>query len=218
MANLHSGPDEIRFRLQAGLYVAASGLNLTRPAGTRLYGILMNIFILNTGRCGSTTFIQACRHIVNFSAGHESRLRMIGPERLAYPDRHIEADNRLSWFLGRLDRAYGDEAYYVHLSREREAAAESFARRADFGIMKAYREGILLEGKVDQTALDIAHDYLDTVEANIKLFLKDKPNQMAFSLARARDDFSAFWRWIGAEGDLDKALLEWDSRYNASAE
>jgi len=178
----------------------------------------MNIFILNTGRCGSTTFIQACRHIVNFTSGHESRSRMIGPERLSYPDRHIEADNRLSWFLGRLDRAYGSDAYYVHLGRERKATAASFARREGFGIMKAYREGILLEGKTDQTALDIAHDYIDTVEANIALFLRDKPNQMTFSLEQAREDFSVFWRWIGAEGDLEQALLEWGSRYNASAE
>jgi hypothetical protein len=176
----------------------------------------MNIFILNTGRCGSTTFIQACRSIANFSAGHESRIHLIGAERLAYPDRHIEADNRLSWLLGRLDQAYGAAAFYVHLSREREATAASFARRREFGIMKAYREGILLEGEAGQSDHDLACDYIDTVEANIALFLRDKPNQMAFSLENARADFMAFWRRIGAQGDLDLALSEWDSRYNAS--
>ncbi len=178
----------------------------------------MNIFILNTGRCGSTTFIQACRHITNFSAGHESRVRSIGPERLAYPDQHIEADNRLSWFLGRLDAAYGDAAYYVHLGREREATAASFAWREGFGIMKAYREGILLEGEAGQSALDVAHDYLATVEANIELFLRNKTHTMDFRLEQARDQFATFWRWIGAEGDLERALLEWESRYNASTE
>jgi hypothetical protein len=176
----------------------------------------MNIFILNTGRCGSTTFIKACRHIANFSAGHESRIRMIGAERLAYPGRHIEADNRLSWFLGRLDQAYGDAGWYVHLTREREATATSFARRQQFGIMKAYREGVLLEGEAGQSAHDLACDYIDTVEANIALFLKDKTRQMAFSLETAQADFTTFWRWIGAQGDLDAALAEWDSRYNAS--
>jgi hypothetical protein len=177
----------------------------------------MNVFILNSGRCGSTTFYQACRHIDNFTAGHETRVRLIGPDRLAYPDRHIEADNRLSWLLGRLDLAYGDSAWYVHLTREREATAASFARREGFGIMKAYREGILLEGGPGLTALDFAYDYLDTVEANIGLFLKDKRRTMAFSVEQAREDFSAFWRWIGAEGDLEKALSEWDNSYNASA-
>lgn len=177
----------------------------------------MNVFILNSGRCGSTTFIQACRHMTNFSAGHESRLTKIGSERLAYPDRHIEADNRLCWLLGRLDEAYGDGAFYVHLQREREATAASFARRMDFGIMKAYRDGILLEGEPGQSDLDIARDYLDTVEANICRFLRDKPQQMAFRLEQAKADFTLFWQRIGAEGDLQAALAEWDVRHNASA-
>lgn len=177
----------------------------------------MNVFILNSGRCGSTTFIQACRHIANYTAGHETRVRLIGAGRLAYPDNHIEADNRLSWLLGRLDRAYGDAARYVHLTRAREATAESFARRAEFGIMKAYREGILLDGEAGQSPHDLALDYLDTVEANIGLFLRDKTHKMAFRLEQAQDDFRSFWQWIGAEGDLDGALAEWATCYNASA-
>lgn len=183
------------------------------PAGS---SCSMNVFILNSGRCGSSTFIQACRHITNFTAGHESRVHKTGPERLAYPDRHIEADNRLSWLLGRLEHSYGDEAYYVHLRREREAAAASFSRREGFGIMKAYREGILLEGEAGLTAREVALDYLDTVEANIGLFLKDKRNRMTFRLENATRDFRAFWQWIGAEGDMERALLEWQTRFNAS--
>ena len=178
----------------------------------------MNVFILNSGRCGSSTFIQACRHITNFSAGHETRVRLVGPQRLAYPDRHIEADNRLSWLLGRLEQAYGNRAFYVHLQREREATAASFARRIGFGIMKAYREGILLESEAGQSDLDLARDYLDTIDANIALFLRDKHNQMHFRLEHAKDDFKRFWHWIGAEGDVVKALAEWDIRHNASSE
>lgn len=176
----------------------------------------MNVFILNSGRCGSSTFVQACRHITNFSAGHETRLRLIGSERLAYPDNHIEADNRLSWLLGRLDRRYGDRAFYVHLDRDHAAVAASFAKRKDYGIMKAYREGILLEGEPGQSAEDVARDYLDTIEANIALFLKDKSNWMSFRLERAREDFTEFWQRIDARGDLAAALAEWATRYNAS--
>ena len=179
----------------------------------------MNVFILNTGRCGSTTFIQACRHITNYSAGHESRVQLLGAERLAYPANHIEADNRLSWLLGRLDAAYGDRAYYVHLTRDRSAVAESFARRAEFGIMKAYREGILLhEGAAGVSPAAVARDYIDTVETNLALFLKDKHNTMEFRLESAKADFTRFWTWIGAEGELDAALAEWEVRHNASAE
>ena len=177
----------------------------------------MNIFILNSGRCGSTTFIQACQHIDNFSALHESRSGLIGSARLDYPDNHIEADNRLSWFLGRLDEKYGNDAFYVHLSREREATARSFARRSEFGIMQAYREGILLELQGTPSADDVALDYLETIEANIRTFLKDKSQQMEFRLENAAENFREFWQHIGAAGDLDAALAEWQTRYNASS-
>ncbi len=176
----------------------------------------MNVFVLNSGRCGSTTFIAACRHIRNFSAGHESRVQLLGEARLAYPPRHIEADNRLSWMLGRLDRIYGKDASYVHLGRAPEAVAASFARRTGFGILKAYHEGILLREGTPTDPLALALDYLDTVETNIALFLKDKPRVMTVRMETARDDFSRFWHWIGAEGDLDAALAEWNVRHNAS--
>src|SRR5438132_14275765 len=116
----------------------------------------MNVFVLCTGRCGSQTFIKACSHLSNYSSAHESRMPLLGPERLRYPINHIEADNRLSWLLGRLDKAYADEAFYVHLIRDEEAVAASFVRRYDSGIMQAYRDpGILmgLSKHADPTAL-----------------------------------------------------------------
>lgn len=178
----------------------------------------MNVFVLNTGRCGSLTFIRACSHISNYSAGHESRISVAGPGRLAYPEQHIEADNRLSWLLGRLDEAYGDRAFYVHLSRNVQGVADSFVRRADFGIMKAYREGILMGGQPGLSARDVALDYIETVEANIRLFLRGRPNTMRFSLEDAAADFPVFWNRIGATGDLDRATGVWSVSHNASGE
>ncbi len=175
----------------------------------------MNIFVLNTGRCGSTTFIKACQHITNFTSAHESRIDTIGDQRLAYPDNHIEADNRLSWFLGRLDKQYGDNAFYVHLLRDTQDTAASFARRSDFGIMKAYAEGIVL-GEEKHGATDLAQDYIETVESNIELFLKDKTNKLEVRIESAKEDFKVFWEAISAQGDLDRALQEWDVNYNAS--
>ncbi len=146
---------------------------------------------------------------------HESRATLTGVQRLAYPENHIEADNRLCWILGRLDQQYGNDAFYVHLTRDRSASANSFVRRTGFGIMKAYREGILLGGE-QQTDQAIAYDYLDTIESNISLFLRDKSNRMDFRLETAETDFAHFWQRIGAAGDLEKALTEWQTRYNAS--
>lgn len=176
----------------------------------------MNIFILNTGRCGSMTLIEACKHITNYTSAHESLCTNIGELRLYYPENHIEADNRLCWLLGRLDQAYGNDAFYVHLQRDKYATAESFTHRDGIGIMQAYREGILMDYENKFSAHDIASDYIDTAEANIRLFLKYKTNTMNLRLESARDDFIQLWNNIQAEGDLQAALSEWDTQYNAT--
>ena len=176
----------------------------------------MNVFVLCTGRCGSTTFVEACGHIRNYSAAHESRSGLVGGGRLDYPPRHIEADNRLSWFLGWLERAYGDGAFYVHLKRDELATARSFARRYGSGIIDAYRTGILLGGPPHPDPLRVCLDYYETVNANIEAFLKDKTKKVGVSLENAKEDFQNFWELVGAEGDLPAALSEWDKIYNAS--
>lgn len=176
----------------------------------------MNVFILNTGRCGSTTFIKACQHISNYSSAHESLSMCTGEDRLAYPSQHIEADNRLSWFLGRLDQVYGDDAFYVHLSRDRQQTINSFCKRENMGIMQAYKQGILLGAGDVSTMADIAADYIDTVESNISFFLKDKTHKMNFRLQDAMEDFTRFWWKIDAKGDFQLALDEWKVNYNAS--
>ncbi len=176
----------------------------------------MNVFILNSGRCGSTTFIKACQHITNYTAAHESLLSNTGPQRFDYPGNHIEADNRLSWLLGRLDNKYANNAFYVHLTRNNNDVATSFSKRINFGILKAYEQGILMHERHLLPAEDIAKDYIETVESNIKLFLKDKSNKMDISIETVKTDFTQFWGNIGAEGDLEKALKEWDIKHNAT--
>lgn len=177
----------------------------------------MNVFVLGTGRCGTSTFVAACRHFTNFTAGHETRARKVGAERLAYPEHHIEADNRLSWLLGRLDAAFGREAFYVHLLRDPEAVAASYATRWKEGVgtlPAAYQRGILHQSPEDR--LDICRDLVATVTANVETFLRDKPLQMTMHLESIGDEFPAFCRAIGAEGDLKAAVAEWSSRYNAT--
>ncbi len=53
---------------------------------------------------------------------------------------------------------------------------------------------------------------------NIRCFLRDKAHAMEVRVERAHEDFRTFWRWIGAEGNLDAALAEWDVRHNESHE
>jgi hypothetical protein len=178
----------------------------------------MNVFVLCTGRCGSSTFIEACHHIANYSSAHESRSSLLGAERLAYPARHIEADNRLSWLLGRLDATYGDRAFYVHLQRNHQDTAASFVKRYAGGIIKAYRgSGIINRLPESTDPMAVALDYCNTVDSNIQAFLKDKSHKMEVHLETASKDFQDFCERIEADVDLPTALREFDTRHNASA-
>ena len=142
----------------------------------------------------------------------------LGPARLDYPPNHIESDNRLTWFLGRLHRKFVKDVFYVHLRRERLAVARSYEQRLQKGmIIPAWMQGIHWRLDASVTPLDAALDYIDTVTANIEHFLRDKPAQMEFSLENARGDFPRFWQRIDAQGDLDAALREWNVAWNATA-
>lgn len=179
----------------------------------------MNVFVLCTGRNGSVSFANACKHITNYSSSHESRCKLLGEKRLAYPPCHIEVDNRLSWFLGRLDAEFGKEAYYVHLIRDKKATANSYKRRWKNSIVRHYCEGIL---KTPRELLNqyqkqhVCEDYCRTVNENITFFLKDKPKQQRIALETIEKDFLLFWDKIGAEGDLQNARDELKRKHNAS--
>jgi hypothetical protein len=174
----------------------------------------MNVFVLTTGRSGSLTFSEACRHMTNFSTGHETRVGQLGDKRLAYPADHIEVDDRLSWLLGRLDKAYGDDAFYVHLKRNDLDTAASRMRRWNKPLMRAYRAGILWDVDPDVDRLDVARDLNHTVNSNIRFFLRDRPQQMTIEIETATDTFPRFWERIGAEGDLHAALAEFGRRHH----
>ena len=177
--------------------------------------------MLCTGRSGSLTFIRACGHMENYTAGHETRARMLGGDRFSYPDRHIEADNRLSWFLGQLDQAFGNDAFYVHLVRNREDTIRSYNRRwvRNGSLIRAYCEGIqqIALHKLDnRRRLEVVADFYDQVHSNILLFLKDKDRQMTIRIENAAAEFPLFWERIGAEGDLPAAIETFRRRFNPS--
>lgn len=177
------------------------------------------VLVLNTGRCGSTTLARACGHLTSHTAGHETRSHLTGPARLAYPAGHVECDNRLAWFLGRIETEWGDRAAYVHLTRDPEAVAQSFVRRPNPGILQAYRNGILLGAawkRKDQPKIEITRDYVATVTANITAFLARRAHVMPLRLETLETEFPRFLDWIGAEGDLEAGLAEITQRHNAT--
>lgn len=180
----------------------------------------LNVFVLGTGRCGTTTFMRACRHVRNFTTAHEMRVNAIGELRLEYPARHIEADNRLSWFLGRLQERYGDAAFYVHMLRNEEAVVKSYLKRwkSDHSIVYGYRTTIVPNPDPQVPPAEVVRDMCRTVNANVRAFLRDKPHAETVHLETAEADFARVWDRAGFEGDRAAALGEWRVPYNASAE
>lgn len=109
---------------------------------------------------------------------------------------------------------------YVHLTRDPEAVAQSFAQRASQGILKAYRNEILARSRIKARRtplIDFCRDYVETVNANITHFLRDKSHVMDMTLETMPDDFEQFVGWIGAEGDLSAARAELAISHNATA-
>jgi hypothetical protein len=200
----------------------------------------MRVFVLTTGRSGSVTFARACGHITNLTSAHESRAAAHGEARLDYPDDHVEVDNRLSWFLGPLAERF-PEARYVHLVRDEDATARSFLdrwrvhpppprpkdpeQRARWqarvqhpraSLVSAFGNGLLLRQRAwpEEQRAEVARFMVETIHANIRTFLQHRPH-LTVRLEEASSDFAEFWRWVGAEGDLEAALGEWRVRHNA---
>ena len=187
----------------------------------------MNVFVLCTGRCGSATFAKACGHITNYTAAHESNNPWLhrdvkAPYRsLEFPANHIEIDNRLAWFLGALQKQYGNDAYYVHLLRRPQEVAASLATRGKGTIVNFFAAGVLQYFKAagdlnESQRYDVALQYWYTVNDNIDGFLRDKPRRIVMWLHDIAGPFQQFWQEIGATGDLPAALAEWQTHHNAS--
>ena len=175
----------------------------------------MNIFVLCTGRSGSVSLYKICKHIENYTSDHESRKSLD----FSYNENHIEIDNRLCWFLGRLDQTYGDNAIYVHLKRDKNKIAESYSKRFYYkrGISMGYKYNLLrTKQRSEKNDLEICKDMIETMESNISLFLKDKTKTLEINLETFKEDISKFWNYINAKGNLENALKELDTIHNPS--
>lgn len=177
---------------------------------------MSRVFVLCTGRSGSTTFARACEHITNYTSGHETQPRRI-EGRLDYPDGHIEVDHRLSWFLGSLDRMYGDDPVYVHLTRDPEKVAESWSVRHNRGgQLPTWLDVVLYRpNSADRSnALPGARLMVQTVTDNIELFLRDKSKVVRLDIDDPHGPFDEFWDMIGAQGDRKAAHVALNQRLN----
>jgi hypothetical protein len=180
-----------------------------------------NIFVLSPGRSGSKTFVEAASYLTNYSAAHESLSSRLGDERFAYPENHIEADNRLTWFTGELAKRFTSDVLYINLIRDFDATVDSFHHRLQnssyrASIMTAFGHGIVMkpgDWRKDQER-ELAAFYVQTVQSNIEHFLKDREHRVVH-LEDGGASFDEFLQFIGAEGDLAKVRSTWLEVHNA---
>lgn len=196
----------------------------------------MRIFCLTTGRSGSTTFAKAMAHANNFTSGHETRLGYLGAARLDYPEWHAEADNRLAWMLGSLEKRFADEPTYVHLTRDRDELVKSLSIRyhspstpsivksvlkgrlpRSHFIMDAFGYGIVVPGQTydGEGWTRVAEMFVDVVTDNISGFLRGKSKVIEIKLEEPEQSFARLWDTAQVQGDFEAAVHEWSIRHNA---
>lgn len=84
--------------------------------------------------------------------------------------------------------------------------------------IRGYAKGMMMGKHPKSTAMALCLDYCKTANNNIACFLKDKPRRLNFQLEDARSDFPKFWEMIGAKGDYEKAIKEWEIAHNKTPE
>jgi len=153
---------------------------------------------------------------------HESRCGKVGQARFAYPQFHIEADNRLCWFLGPLNERFNEkEVLYVHLKRDYEATVDSFLHRLQnstyrSSIISAFAHGILMKPGdwTPEEEVEVVRLYVTTIHSNIELFLASR-NSITVELEDGGSSFDLFLDEISAEGDLALTRNTWQQIHNA---
>lgn len=158
-----------------------------------------NVFVVGTGRCGTTTFAMACRHASNFTAAHESKAEQ-------YPRNHIEVDPPLAFRIANLRSRY--DCRIILLRRLDKAACVKSMASHDPLICAAF--GNMVKHDPQCTAekgADLLYDAINGLENLCDLTV---------DLETAKQQWGTVWEWIGCQGDLQRSLEEWNVKHNAS--
>lgn len=168
----------------------------------------MRVFVVGTGRCGTVTFSKACSHINNFVSGHETYSKNFSNfDKLLIPDNRIEVDPHFAHVLPLAIEKYPD-AKWVHLIRERKACVESIAKTNG---IKHYAKFATMS--VSDDMHEISDTFYRVINANIDMWLKNT-NSMKIYLENIVQEWSVFWNFIGAKGDMKASIDELSKKYN----
>ena len=121
----------------------------------------MNVFFISPGRTATTTFANACKCVEGYTSLHESQVQLLGDKRIAYPENHLEFDNRLVFFLADLTQKFAaNRGVLVIVHRDHHEVASSYNRRwSKINIMKSWSQGVHLR-ELSQNTYEVALDYV----------------------------------------------------------
>jgi hypothetical protein len=187
----------------------------------------MKVFVLGTGRNGTKTFARACEHLTNYSVSHNTIREGAGFDHkmraLESKDNHIEVDDRFSWLLPVLERLHGADAYYVHLWRDTAKVVRSYTKprrlHLQGSLLNTFYHGIL-GTPVEKRKVSVADAEkagalcVEVINKNIEHFLAGKPHQIFIDIDHPAEKFRRFLEEIGAEGDVDAAVAEFETIYD----
>lgn len=149
----------------------------------------MNCFVVGTGRCGTSSFYQAAKHIKGWTAGHETAATYVGP--LVYPKKHIEVNAQLVYRIPSLLREY-PEARWVHLIRDRDACIRSLAVEA-FETMQAFAYH-WFQTRNHHAVPAAAEAFYDQTNELISTLL---PNAFVIRIEELQERWTEFCSWLG---------------------
>lgn len=165
----------------------------------------MNIFVVGTGHCGTTTFAKACRFATNRKVSHESASG--GIYTFEYPEDHIEVDAPLAFWVPRL-RSFYRGCRFVHLVRDKKPCIESLARNE---ALVCQWFGHMLYHFPEATPLDGALALYSVINESLR-----GEDVLQVRLEEIKIRWHEVWAWMGCEGDFARSLAEWDIKYHAS--
>jgi len=173
----------------------------------------MQVFVTGTGRCGSVCFSHACRHITNFSSGHETKA-----VDLIYCDNHIEVNTQLWIVIPKLVEMYPN-AKWVHLVRDNSTCVPSIAALDHGEVAAAFAKlfGTIITGSGFFSAMRLYEAATQNIRANLSS-LVSAGNKIEVSLENAKEGWADFWEMIDANGDFNESLRCWDTPVNTRAD
>lgn len=181
---------------------------------------MARVFVLTPGRNGSTTISKAFEHSEKFSSGQQTNWGKFFPERLEYPDNHVESDARNLFFAHLIAEKYhSEETHWIVLERDLAEISYSYAkRRTRKGIVRNFSRGVLDSSpKFETDWVKSAEAYVYSADSIIKGFIRGRQNVHTIPLENPFKSFTDLWTILDAGKGLEKALDEWRTRHNSSS-